>query len=368
MLSCALMVTGRPGWYRARQYALGTCAAWVLTVLGVIQPANAQSPAVAAYAAPSTCPDQAWFEAELMRRVAASGEATSPATLSISVRAADAGFVGALRYSDAGSGQATRTVRHQSCEQVVRALALIGAVLAEASAKKQAAPTTLAFDDSAGSRAERGPTRTSALRRVGQADAPREARPEPKEAAWQTRGRLAAGLGVAFALAPDLVMTPRVGLGLERQQERAPLGYRLSVSLSRATSGTLEKYGASAELAWTTGRLDGCGCLRLGPGVSLDGCAYADVGELVGASIEGVTNGHTRRTLWLSPGLGVVIGSTLLGPLGLELGLRGFAPLVRPRFYFNAPDQPDGSDPRWLHRRVPSVGASAEADLVTRFP
>jgi hypothetical protein len=48
----------------------------------------------------------------------------------------------------------------------------------------------------------------------------------------------------------------------------------------------------------------------------------------------------------------------------LELGLRGFRPLVRPRFYFNPQD---GSGQRWLHQ-VPLVGASAEADLVTHFP
>jgi hypothetical protein len=319
---------------------------------------------VAAYAAPTTCPDRAWFDAELARRVAASGEATTPASLDVQVQAVDAGFVGTLRYSDAGSGQATRTVRHQSCEQVVRALALIGAVLAEASARRASAPATLAFDDSDGARTERGAARAGGPRRVGGAGAHRAARPAPPEPAWDTRARLSAGLGIMSALSPALLAAPRLGLGLERQQERSRVGYVLHVSVSRAESGTLEKDGARAELTWTAARLDGCGRLGLGTGTSLAGCAYADVGKLAGESTEGVTTGHTRRALWLSPGLGVVVGSKLVGPLGLELGLRGFAPLVRPRFYFT---DPEGSGRSWLHQ-VPSVGASAEVSLVSRFP
>jgi hypothetical protein len=363
------MVKGRLGSRRARRYALGAHAALGLTVLGPIPSAKAQSPTVTSYAAPATCPDQAWFDAELARRIATSrGEAPSPASLDVQLRAVDSGFVGTLRYSDATSGQATRTVRHQSCEQVVRALALIGAVLAEASANQQTAPATLAFDDSSGSGADRNPSRSGAKRRTGQSGVPRAARPKPPEPAWQTHGRLSAGLGVAYALAPALVMTPRLGLGLERRRERSQVGYLLNVSISRATSGKLERDGGSAELTWTAVRLDGCGHLSLGTGASLAGCAWADVGALAGEGVEGVTNGRTRRALWLSPGLGVLVESKLVGPLGLELGLRGFAPLVRPRFYFNSPDQPDGSDRRWLPRRVPSVGASAEVNLVSRFP
>jgi hypothetical protein len=365
MLPFARMVTGRLCFSRTRRHASAAAAVWALVTLGAIRPARAQSPTVAGYTVPPTCPDRTWFDAELTRRVATNrAEAAAPATLQVDVRAVESGFVGTLHYTDSSSGQAIRTVRHQSCEQVVRALALIGAVLTEASARRQAAPATLAFDDAAASRAEPRPARTGAPRRVGQTQAPRTARPVPKEPAWRTHGRLGAGLGVASALAPDWLLTPRFALGLERQPVRSRFGYIVGVSFSYAQSGTLELERASAELTWTAARLEGCAQLGLTGHASLAGCAYAEVGELAGRSIEGVTQDQTHRRLWASPGLGVALGSTLVGPLSLELGLRGFRPLVRPRFYFNPPD---GGAQRWLHE-VPPVGASAEAALVTHFP
>ena len=100
---------------------------WLVAVLSVSPRAAADSVLVESYVAPEVCPDVSRFEAELRQRSAAS--AVPQGNLRVRIETQPDGFFGQIQRVEHAADLGTRELRHASCEQLVHALALIGALL-----------------------------------------------------------------------------------------------------------------------------------------------------------------------------------------------------------------------------------------------
>src|SRR5512146_117694 len=82
-------------------------------------PFAAQAQPVSHYLAPPECPSAAWFHGELTRRL---GSRDAPSPIAVEIRPAEGGFFGRVRVGETAESEIVREVRHESCEQVARAL------------------------------------------------------------------------------------------------------------------------------------------------------------------------------------------------------------------------------------------------------
>jgi hypothetical protein len=206
----------------------------------------AQTGFVEAYEAPDVCPDAAWFEAELQRRLP--GVTPASGALRIRVEGLDDGFVGTIRRGAHDTDLGARDVRHGSCAQVVDALALIGALW-------------LAPDREL-------PADTPAPEPVPATPPPPPPRVARAESAPSTPVRIAHGpsLGVAAQalVAPSVGVGPRLAYGLSLKHARSDSEIRLAWTHSE--SGNISNAtGASAELVYSAGQLRLCEAIALLP-------------------------------------------------------------------------------------------------------
>ena len=316
----------------------------VATVLALFAARTADAES-ARYSAPPECPPPAWFEAELSARLHGR---ESTASLWVDIRAAEGGFVGRVEWRDPALAAVTREVRHGSCEQVARALALIGAVLIETSAAPPAKPPESVPLPAAPAIAPAPP----AERPIG---------PLPRRAwTWHTGPSMS--LGVMSAVAPILLAGPRPGWELSAEHPRGERGYIVGLSLGSLGTGQRPYELGQAALGWYAVRLEACALWRVTGRVGVAPCLMMDAGELRGEGY-GTLQTFRQKSLWLSPGLTGRGELRLIGPLAFRIEMGGFFPLYTPTFYFVRPD--DTHAPVY---RVKAVGLTMEAGLVARLP
>jgi hypothetical protein len=335
---------GQHRWYRV-----------VGTATLALFPARAADAQSTRYSAPPECPPAAWFDAELAQRLRGR-DAAGRASLAVEIRAAEGGFVGRVQWRDPAGTEVMREVRHESCEQVARALALIGAVLIETSAppnaKSEASPSAALVPASP-------PTTPTAL--PPPAEVPLWP-PSSPHGSWTWRTGPSVSLAIMSAVTPILLGGPRAGWELVGEEPLRRGGLILGLSLGHLATGT-RPYGVwQASLEWSALRLDACGLWRVTERLGAAPCLFMDAGELRG---EGTNNAKDLRrgSLWLAPGLAGRVEWELFGPLMLRLEAGGFFPLWPPIFYIR---RPDGGQQK-VHD-VPHAGLTMEAGLVARLP
>jgi hypothetical protein len=181
-----------------------------------------------------------------------------------------------------------------------------------------------------------------------------EARPSPLERHFFGGVDLAAATGVA----PTTLVggAPYVAW---RHTGASPVGLSVRAAFLRIGSGDIHPPGGTgtADLTWTTGRVDGCGLLRPDRALRFGGCGRVEAGVLSGSghAIAGATAGSS---LWIAGGALARIEWTILGALLLDVEAGPTARVNAERVYFL---------PSTTVYQVPFVGFDAEGGLGVHF-
>ncbi len=323
------------------------------------------------YAAPDGCPQIEDFRHELAARlVDTSPEAWHGFAFWVSVLGEDAGYVARLRVIDPKGDDIDREVRDPQCQQVVRAVAFVAAVLVDPNAASSAPAPEPAVPPASGALppvpSASGPPAAPALPPTQPATAPPAVPPpatalspvvsEPAPPSWV--GLATLGLTAHRAVAEGAGFGPRFGLGFRYGSRWGAAGH---LSVTRTQSGQVQRDVGSAELTWIAARTDLCLAYRPHPSVDLLPCLLVEVGELRGEGTD--TDSRTdRAALWLAPGgLGRAV-VRLVDPVGAYVEAGAVAPIIRPHFYFSGPD---GQETVY---RVPGQGLFAGVGLALEFP
>lgn len=329
-----------------------------LALLLAGKPAWAENALIERYEAPAGCPTALWFEGELRRRTPT--PTVWDGAVRVRVEARGGGFVGHVERMEASSASASRDVEHESCEQVVRALALIAALMLSPSGPQPRGTET----ESRAEGAPREPLAKPGLtpnRMVSRTQRP-SAKSEPNARDWRFAHAAALGLAVQSSVAPTLRLGPRLGyrLVLARARSESEIG----VSFTRMQSGslTVDDVG-SAELVYSAGRLELCHTLSLTAALWLGPCGMLDVGELRGRGWASGQDSVTRSGLWFSPGLLGKLEVRPRRPLFLELALGSFLPLYHPEFHFTVEGRA-----REIYKPPNTLGFTGNVSVGVRFP
>jgi len=321
----------------------------------------AQSSLVERYDVPASCPTALWFEAELRRR--GPSPANWEGAVQVSVEAHGARFVGHVQRAGPSAVLDAREVEHESCEQVVRALALIASLLLTPSAGGTPSGPH-ARSDAGDTEKPSSPNAPKTSAPAGgsapnAASAPRPQRP------WRLEHGMALGLAVQSSIAPDVRVGPRLGYRL--LIARAGSESELGVSFARIQSGSIDAAGVgSAELTYSAGRVRLCHAVPLLGSLWLAPCGVLDVGELRGVGSTTGKDRVTRSALWLSPGLLGKLELRPRRPLFMEVAAGAFFPLSRPEFHFTHKGPP--ATEQLIYETPKNLGFSANLSFGVLFP
>ena len=275
------------------------------------------------YNAPATCPDVAYFTAQLRERTerARLAEANELArTFEIDVISADQGYSGQVEFLDDAGAKVNRRVQGEQCDAVVSSLALITALALDATVHEQDSepapvappPPTPEPIPAAPPRAERAPAKHRALRAVR------------------------AGLQVGYGSATS---APRLGL-LGEIEFRSGLSLRLTAHYAWHELDV--DAGRSANLR-LLGFETGVCPLRFDWGVvGVTPCAALDLGALRAAGVPSaeLTSSSDETIGWASVGGQLALAFRPVPPFWLELrGAVEFPLRAGYRFTFKNPDQ-----------------------------
>jgi hypothetical protein len=311
------------------------------------------------YEAAAGCPPEAWFEMELGQRSPPS--AGWNGAVRVQVEARGSLFIGRVERVDAGADTAIREVEHESCEQVVRALALIASLLLTPGAEG-ASPS--AAGAPAGLRTASPLATSPALAPAEKSLPPARGAATPSRA-WRFRHALSVGLTVQTSIAPETRFGPRVGYRLLIARERSQS--ELGLSFTRLQSGTIDVQVGRAELTYSAARLEFCQAAPLTEPLWLAPCAMLDVGEVRGrGAVMGQEQSLTRAALWLSPGLFGKLELRPGRPLFVDAAAGVFFPLSRPEFHFTLRDQTPPQ--RTIYRTPEKLGLFANFSFGVLFP
>jgi hypothetical protein len=316
---------------------------WALLTLLLVHPALGQAlgPAEALhYRAPAGCGDEAQFRAQVAARTTIPMDGSTGRRLWVEVTTGE-GIHGRLVAFDEAGATVVRDVEGASCDEVVRALALIGAVILEG----RDAPAAEAVPPPVVPTAPPPPV----------VDARREAPPEPPSAG---RAEWSAGLHGAAqgGVGPTLAFGPRAFVDLADAT-----GGWLSPSARLSFVWTLPRTTSTpegdAELTWMSARLEACP-VRLRAGiVDVAPCASFDAGRIGGAGSQTDAPAEPARW-WMAPGALSRVAVSLTRHLALEAELGVSFPLSEYRFFF-APSPP--------FYEVPRVAGAAGLGVAFRF-
>lgn len=353
-----------------------------VAALCVARPAVAQVAVVGLeYRVPAECPARDVFVRELGARTNRVQTAGSGAQGTLFVDISRAGPLrGAILFREASGRETERSVVGESCDDVVRALALIAAVLVDPETQAGAplpseeslASTVLggaAVSEGGAGSPPAGAAEASAtpadsvtapvapadrepvpVRRPARApavhDSAATASPAPK-ASWHFG--LGGGAALRTGVAPDAVFGFAVEASVERRLRKA-FAFALGITVQRSQSGTVQTEGGDADFTWTAARLWMCPWRWPSAGsASLAACAAFEAGALKGRGFN-TDQAEEQTTAWLAPG-GFVRGEVRPAQiLALALDAGFGVPLVRTDFYF---------DPGISAFKVPWLGAFA---------
>jgi hypothetical protein len=306
------------------------------------------------YQAPATCPSAGVFERELWSRLSPEGaRATADRSLRVRVFQDVMGFRGTVQVAESSDGASQRELGSANCAELVRALALVTAVVLNPSAIVEPGPTAPAESPAssvAASSAAPSPIET----KTTAAPAPERSQRSYRGGRWVFVGGTAASLETLVPSHPLLL--PRIAVGAEYLSTLWGAGIRLSGT--RADSGQIKKAVGNVDLVWTVGRLEVCLVSRPVPWLTVSPCGLVDAGELRGTSS---STSAARR--WVAPGGLGRAEARLVGPLWVAAELGATRPLVRTEFYIRRAGQSDIT-----LFKVPSAVLTAGLGLIVRWP
>ena len=326
------------------------------------------------YDAPSGCPDEKSFEAQIRARSAKIVVASDGAT-SVRVRVAPhAGrFEGEVALVNPKGRESRRHVEG-GCTDVAAALALITALALDPTASTASDPAVLATASGAAAPSASSaappsppPSPPPPTAVTGAASKPAEAPTasadsEPlreEEARTHTWGwAIGAEAGLTEGVAPNLLVSVPAFLEVWRRSSGA-FAPAIRVRFEHADSGTVAVGGAGADFTWTAGSLDLCPVAwPWSPSrLRISACVRGEGGTLsaTGADVSPVRS-DTRP--WVTVGLVVRARITVVGALFLDLEGGGFVPLVRDRFFV----EPDATI-----QQVPILAAAGAGGVGVTF-
>jgi hypothetical protein len=249
-----------------------------------------------------------------------------------------------VRYDDGSTAE--RQVDGDTCESVVRALALMSALVLDAPSRDATTAKAPSTTESAADRAARDDAKAAA-------DAAKA-----KVATF----RISTGVGGAasFGIAPSAV--PEGSLFVELAGAPSPRLWSpsLRATFEYANSGRTNVTGGAIQLVHAVGALDACPVHWTAGSFTASPCLYLE-GGAVAASGDGVTPEASATRPWLALGAVGNLRYTLVHGLFLELRGGPRAPLVRDRFYF-------ASDSSVTLFRAPPISGFAGGTAGVTFP
>jgi hypothetical protein len=158
--------------------------------------------------------------------------------------------------------------------------------------------------------------------------------PEPSPFRW----RLSAGVNAigALGLTPDVALVIPVFADLRRDRPGLSTP-AFRVAFARIDSGTLTSGAATANLVWTTGRLDACPITFRGAIFGFEPCVRFSAGAIDGSG-NNITNAQTVNRPWADLGLVARARATIFDVFFVEVEVSASATLTRDRFLFE-PDR-----------------------------
>lgn len=317
------------------------------------------------YAVPPGCPDQPAFEAELTQHLgtetfARFGELAR--TLAVAIERTSDGFRAGVSLVDRQGMSVEREISAPTCDQAVRAIALIAALAARSQVEQTDGPRK----ESDPSTAERSSEPAPPPPPVESHEPPAGPTPPSERAPTVTRHAPSATVGLSAGMGAATGVGPRVAPGL-LVHVRAALPGNVEHSVVLSAMG-YDTFRSSLELADVRfrvlkARLELCPAEpRFSGGWLASACAGFELGSQMGQSYADgvrVQTPHSATRRWLATTLAARVGlsvNALLLMLGPELGV----PLERNGYALSRPDR--------LIYRVPSVtlGFSAAAGVTWR--
>ncbi len=257
------------------------------------------------YSAPAGCPDaDAFFAALAARAPAARVDASDVREFRVTFVDDGARTTGTLAVIS-GDDVTSREVSGATCAETVSALALVAALAVEERASRPAVVI----------RTGRDPVPPPPPPPVSPSPAPR----------W--RVAVGSGIEVESGVAPGTILGVPVFVRIDRGTD----GPGLRVGLTRSEQDDVIMSAGAAAFRWTVGWADACPIARRAGRVSGRACAGVEAGVLEGSGTS-VDSPATDQRPWVAARARVAV-ATRIGPVELELGANGAAPLVRDRFF-----------------------------------
>lgn len=279
------------------------------------------------YVAPTGCPPAAGFWDEVRARSLVVGSSTTALDVQITITTSSVAFAGSVRVERG----APRALRAASCEDLVRGLALVTAMLVDAEPPR-------ATPSPPGPPAHDGPAP-----RARAPSAPSVAGPE-----------LAVGVGAALALGQVPGVALEVPIFAELRWVGGP-SVRLALRRTGGDAAPLPTGGVG--YTWTGGRVDVCPTeLELGLGVAA-ACGHVE-GGLLAAEPHDLPDAAPSRDAWLAVGATIRARAEVMAPLFLEAGVSVSVPVLRSRYLLV---------PAYEVYTTPSVAADVELAAGVRF-
>jgi hypothetical protein len=329
-------------------------ASVLFVILAMLVPsfasAEEETPFHLSYEAPAACPDRSAFLAAVRARTARArlvSEHEPAISFTAIVESTGSDAVGHLEVREPEPDSAAvqrRSLSSRTCVEVVKALALVVALLLDPDARTgDPAPLD-----------EPAPPPPPALpKRLEDKPSPR---PTPHSEALAAGAEVGMVGGIGPALAP--VVGAFVDLELERTGATM-LRFEPSFRLGADFGTTSSDLPAGAQRYWwLAGALRVCP-LRLVPveGLRLAPCGGIQVGAHHGSTRE-VPNPTSSADLWVAPTFGASFDWRLSQTVSLELWGGGAAPLIRTRFFLA---------PNTTIFEVPAVSGGGGIALRARF-
>ena len=303
------------------------------------------------------CPAETAFWGEVWARSLVVGSSSTAIDVHVTITASTSAFVGAVSVAHG----APRSLRSSSCEDLVRGLALVTAMLVDAEPVRvepgrvprpaepdRTRPSTATTTgrirvDAAPARAQHG-VRSSE----------RRSRELPARPPGEEGPGLAVGVGAGVALGQVPGVAPAVPVFAEL---RWPGGPSARVTLRRVSGEASPLPSGGVAYAWTVGRVDVCPTeLEVGL-VTATACAQAE-GGLLAADPQGLPEATPSRDAWLAFGAALRVRAEVLVPVFVEAGLSVSAPVLRSRYLLV---------PAYEVYTTPSVVADLELAAGVRF-
>lgn len=308
------------------------------------------------------CPSRDVLVDELLRRMSYRIPQSDKSLLA-NIEYADASYVGSVSL-DGSDSTVARQVQNESCDQVVHALALMGALLLEEEQQPASAPAPLPTNLESQTATKRQteiveqtivttPTLTN----------PSAQRIEQKQIRSLTIGPWF-GLSSDGLVTPDLVrLGGRGGMLLTFHQLVPGTQQMLRLSVARVQSGTIAKSaGREASIRWTSVRLDACHGWKAHQLPMIGGCALLDLGDFSGAG--SVNNDHYEKgTLLARAGGMLYVRLPIVAGLSVHADLGAALPFAQPSFVF----EPNSGLPMESVHRVRQIGPVADLGLEMHF-